>query len=404
MSKQGVLNLEEEGADPKLSTIEKLAAALKVSPRDLLPMSWDGPSPADVRGVRNVADAAAEVYERLKPTIAKLKKLLGNDRSTYAPDLLSGYAQVLDRELVNLFKVLTDAGRADPGEESTPVDHPEEARREPPAGRRGQESTRVDRPKVPQPEQPREGGPDARKARKDKAFARDVQKHFRYLRQVYPDLAPREGESNPEWARRMRLAGLPKRHPALPGMLNHLLREFDPDGESPPGPPPAREPDPEQVVHSTSPGRYSGPAAAEAFARDCEPYLRTALDMADRHRALRCNVVIVMETDGVLEDVIPDHAGKSTTVDRQIATLRPLLEEVAEAFRPRHGKGKYTHPAHACDPREAFLPAVRRMFEVLGLEPSRLLGESPEGQKHMRASMYRRTGRMSERPAKKARR
>src|SRR5262245_61020699 len=43
LSKQGALNLELPGADPKLSTIVKLAGALGVQPWELLP-GWGGQS------------------------------------------------------------------------------------------------------------------------------------------------------------------------------------------------------------------------------------------------------------------------------------------------------------------------------------------------------------------------
>src|SRR5262249_61232200 len=45
LSKQGVINLEEPGADPKLSTLDKLAEALGVKPWELLP-GWNGQSTA----------------------------------------------------------------------------------------------------------------------------------------------------------------------------------------------------------------------------------------------------------------------------------------------------------------------------------------------------------------------
>lgn len=37
--------------------------------------------------------------ENLEPTVVRIVKLLGTDRSTYAPDILSGHAQVLRREM-----------------------------------------------------------------------------------------------------------------------------------------------------------------------------------------------------------------------------------------------------------------------------------------------------------------
>src|SRR4051794_36058117 len=42
LSKQGVLNLEADGADPKLRTLLKLAEALGVKPWELLP-GWESP-------------------------------------------------------------------------------------------------------------------------------------------------------------------------------------------------------------------------------------------------------------------------------------------------------------------------------------------------------------------------
>jgi transcriptional regulator with XRE-family HTH domain len=110
LSKQGVLNLEQAGADPKLSTIVLLAQVLDISPRELLPMAAV-PKQADICGVHDVRDAARHIYNRLKPTLASLKHLLGCDRSTFAPDLIAGDAQVLEREIKALFKLLAGIGR-----------------------------------------------------------------------------------------------------------------------------------------------------------------------------------------------------------------------------------------------------------------------------------------------------
>jgi transcriptional regulator with XRE-family HTH domain len=432
LSKQGVINLEAEDADPKLSTLLKLANSLGVSPHDLLPpRSGEGANLRDavtlarhllptarqleeeackervylsgvalcdlanrikvvLEGIEEAATLARQVLPELKALIKEARR----EAVYLAPDKLAALGTAVAR-------LLQDAARE---EESTPVDPPKEVGPKHPAGRRRQESTRVDDPREGRPEQPREVRPDAWKAKMDKSFERDKQKQFRYLRDIYPDLAPRAGEEEAAWARRMRGSDLSRRHPALPGMLAHLLRAFDPAGEPPPGPPPTREPDPGQVVPSTRPGSYSGPAVAEAFARDCEPYLRAALEMADKSRARSSNSAIFYEVDGVLKDVLPNHEGKSTIIDQQIAALRPLLEEVAEVFDRRHGKGKYTHPALSLDPRKAFLPTVCRMFEVLGLEPSRLPGDSPEAQEEMRKAHRRRAARVQKQEARKARR
>jgi transcriptional regulator with XRE-family HTH domain len=84
LSKQGVLNLEAEDADPKLSTIVKLAEALKLSPHDLLP-------PRSGEGV-NVRDAAS-LARHLLPTARDLEQEARKERaavSTFAVCDLAG--------------------------------------------------------------------------------------------------------------------------------------------------------------------------------------------------------------------------------------------------------------------------------------------------------------------------
>ena len=68
-------------------------------------------APADIRTVADVKKQAREVYGRLRPTIDKLKQLLGCDRSTFAPSIIAGHAQVLERELKALFDLLAGSGK-----------------------------------------------------------------------------------------------------------------------------------------------------------------------------------------------------------------------------------------------------------------------------------------------------
>jgi hypothetical protein len=68
-------------------------------------MDWIRSSGALSDGAR-VPGAARETYARLRPTLAKLKDLLRCDRSTFAPSIIAGHAQVLEREIKELFNVL----------------------------------------------------------------------------------------------------------------------------------------------------------------------------------------------------------------------------------------------------------------------------------------------------------
>lgn len=54
-----------------------------------------------------LVEEAREIWARLRPTVKQLKHLLRCDRSTFAPSIISGHAQVLDREIVALFRLLT---------------------------------------------------------------------------------------------------------------------------------------------------------------------------------------------------------------------------------------------------------------------------------------------------------
>jgi DNA-binding transcriptional ArsR family regulator len=64
------------------------------------------PEPGSLKSVKDVRREARKVYKRLKPTLAALKGLLRCDRATFAPNLISGHAQVLDREIKELFRLL----------------------------------------------------------------------------------------------------------------------------------------------------------------------------------------------------------------------------------------------------------------------------------------------------------
>jgi transcriptional regulator with XRE-family HTH domain len=110
LSKQGALNLELPGADPKLSTLCHLAYALGVSIHDLVPDL----GPVQGRASKNRAVRAAiarsearKLYrEKVKPELEAVIRLLHCDRSPYAPSVLSGRAQVLKREIENVFNLL----------------------------------------------------------------------------------------------------------------------------------------------------------------------------------------------------------------------------------------------------------------------------------------------------------
>jgi len=62
----------------------------------------------DIKSIKQVKKAARQVYDRLKPTLTKLQGLLHCDRSTFAPAIIGSYAQELDREIKELFKLLGD--------------------------------------------------------------------------------------------------------------------------------------------------------------------------------------------------------------------------------------------------------------------------------------------------------
>jgi transcriptional regulator with XRE-family HTH domain len=89
LSKQGALNLEQPGADPKLSTLVKLAEALGVNVRDLLPgasVNSDGPSVPETIKFRgnvirpNKPEDFARVAKYLLPLLTELVKEAKKDR------------------------------------------------------------------------------------------------------------------------------------------------------------------------------------------------------------------------------------------------------------------------------------------------------------------------------------
>jgi len=56
---------------------------------------------------------ARQVFHRLQPTLDKLRGLMGCDRSTFAPSIIAGHAQVLEREINALFTLLAGEGKKD---------------------------------------------------------------------------------------------------------------------------------------------------------------------------------------------------------------------------------------------------------------------------------------------------
>jgi transcriptional regulator with XRE-family HTH domain len=68
LSKQGVLNLEEEGADPKLSTVVKLAKALGIHPCDLL-ADRPATTPVDQAPATTPVDQGADGTDGLPPWV-----------------------------------------------------------------------------------------------------------------------------------------------------------------------------------------------------------------------------------------------------------------------------------------------------------------------------------------------
>jgi transcriptional regulator with XRE-family HTH domain len=107
LSQQGILNLEKEGSDPKVSTVIKIAEALHCGPWELLPDARRPPlRPGDIRDVQTVCKAARQHYAKIKPILKKLQGLMGQPVGYhFAPGVMASYAQALDREMKEFFQL-----------------------------------------------------------------------------------------------------------------------------------------------------------------------------------------------------------------------------------------------------------------------------------------------------------
>jgi hypothetical protein len=66
--------------------------------------------PADVKTIDDVRKLARRVFrEKLRPQLARLKRLRGCDRATYAPSLLADVGEAIEREITELFTLLAGA-------------------------------------------------------------------------------------------------------------------------------------------------------------------------------------------------------------------------------------------------------------------------------------------------------
>jgi transcriptional regulator with XRE-family HTH domain len=108
LSKQGVINLEAESADPKLSTIYKLAEALEVEPRDLLAGRDGASTPVGHQG-----RGASELYDRLEPLLDELTGMGQMNEARLTPWLV--------RNLVTRFWRVCDDITGESRQESDPV-------------------------------------------------------------------------------------------------------------------------------------------------------------------------------------------------------------------------------------------------------------------------------------------
>lgn len=92
------------------SCFAEIRALVEAGKPPIKPKRAEKPATAeDIRDIKDVRREAGKVYARLKPTLKKLKGLLGCDRSTFAPGIIAGHAQVIEREIKELFRLLTGA-------------------------------------------------------------------------------------------------------------------------------------------------------------------------------------------------------------------------------------------------------------------------------------------------------
>jgi transcriptional regulator with XRE-family HTH domain len=97
ISRQGIINLEQPDADPKLSTVEKVAKALGVGVVELLADA--PPSAATVHSRAVDRDSPPALYEQAAPLIKELKHWGNASRYEQAPSELLKIATKLERLL-----------------------------------------------------------------------------------------------------------------------------------------------------------------------------------------------------------------------------------------------------------------------------------------------------------------
>jgi transcriptional regulator with XRE-family HTH domain len=99
----------EIDADYELKVLQTIAAMVEAGQEPIREKRKVKPSEVkELTPLTRACKAAREVRKRLKPTLAKLRGLLGCDRATFAPDIIAGHAQILEREINEFFKLLAD--------------------------------------------------------------------------------------------------------------------------------------------------------------------------------------------------------------------------------------------------------------------------------------------------------
>jgi transcriptional regulator with XRE-family HTH domain len=316
LSKQGVYNLEQPGADPKLSTIIKLAEALGVKPWELLP-GWDGQS----------------------TTIDREEQGEGTPEGDEASQVEESRAQ---------------------NRQSTRVDRDEQDE----GGAEDDEAARADASRA------RMERREARIRRADARWLRDLERRMQQEETIRGrgEMARRPGESVPDWAARLAKMDLERVHPGTKPELSRLFRENGTPNQFEYKPPPPKPPTPRAA--------YSGAPDLESFARACEPYLRRALSSVDiitLHWVGMSFRQTLIELD---ELVLRPSAGKSTAVDSLLAEIAPRIRRMISDLWPRRDRHGYTPPpVGSRDPRAEYVPRLGEVFARLGLEPSGMTAE-----------------------------
>jgi transcriptional regulator with XRE-family HTH domain len=101
LSQQGVLKLERPGSDPKLSTLLKLAGALKVPVGDLLPAA----------GAEGSRDKFLKFCEEAMPLLKQAKELSEVHVNVVSPPSIRHRLVLLERLLKGLSDELTAKGK-----------------------------------------------------------------------------------------------------------------------------------------------------------------------------------------------------------------------------------------------------------------------------------------------------